>query len=436
MSLTASAPARSEPNLERLSRAEAQALAVIASRLDRRPRPSRNPSVQKARLHETIRHLGCVQLDTISVVSRSHETVLWSRIGAYDPAVLASLHYPDGLLTEYWAHAAAIIPIESFPYYRREMDLYREKYEQPGSWAAANGETIAAVHARIRENGAMAARLFERPNGPKPEAWTWYGGKPARQALDHLWSRGDIMVARRESGFQRVYDLTERVIPAEHLAHIPDEAERRRHFMTGSLRALGVATPRWVADYFRNWARPHQVPKASKLGLEELAAEGLAVPVQVEGINEPTFLDAALLPRLADLRAGRGKPALTTLLSPFDNLVWNRNRDEALWDFHYRIEVYTPAPKRVYGYYSLPILHRGKLVGRLDAVVDRKQRTLTVRSVHLEPKVKPSEALAAAIAGALWDFAGFLNADEVFLLQANPEPFAPVLDNALQRPAR
>jgi uncharacterized protein len=436
--MTTSASAEAAPAeraSERISRDEARALATAASLLDRRPRPSRDPAVQKARLHAAIRHLGCVQLDTISVVSRSHETVLWSRLGAYNPAVLSSLHYPDGLLTEYWAHAAAIIPIETLPYYRHAMTVYQEKYDGH-SWIVENQDVVTSVLELIRENGAMASRQFERPDGPRPEAWTWYGGKPARQALDHLWSRGDIMVTRRESGFQRVYNLTERVIPNGWLEHLPDEDERRRHFTASALRALGVGTPRWVADYFRNWARPHNSPAASLRGLNELAQDGLAVPVEVEGLTEPAFLDSALLPRLAELRAGRNKPSLTTLLSPFDNLSWYRPRTEQLWDFHYRIEVYTPAPKRVYGYYTMPILHRGKLVGRLDPAVDRKNGTLTVRSVHLEPGVKPAESLAVALAGALWDFAGFLGADEVFLLQANPEAFAPVLSDALIRPDR
>jgi uncharacterized protein YcaQ len=151
-------------------------------------------------------------------------------------------------------------------------------------------------------------------------------------------------------------------------------------------------------------------------------------------MTEPVWIDAGLLPRLADLRAGRGRPALTTLLSPFDNLIWHRGRMEDLWGFHYRIEVYTPAPKRVYGYYTLPILHRGRLVGRLDPVLDRKNRLLTVRKLFLEPGEKPTAALAAAIAGALWDFAGFLGADEVLLLAAEPEAFAPPVVDALARP--
>lgn len=416
-----------------LSRAEARVMAVIASRLDRRPRPTRDPAVQKARLLETIRALGCVQLDTISVVSRSHETVLWSRLGAYDPALFSALHYPDALVTEYWAHAAAIIPVETFPYFRHAMDRYRDKYETPDSWAREHNDILDSVYERIRENGASASRHFERPDGPRPEAWAWWGGKPARQALDHLWSRGDIMVTRRESGFQRVYDLTERVIAAELLEHHPTEEERGRHFTLSALRAMGIASPRWVADYFRNWAQPHNSPKESLRELELLADEGLAIPVTMDGTTERLFLDAALAPRLWEYRAGRGKPALTTLLSPFDNLIWHRGRTETLFDFLYRVEFYTPAPKRTYGYYSLPILHRGSLVGRLDAVVDRKNRLLTVRNVHLEPGERPRESLATAIAGALWDFAGFLRAEEVLVLAGQPEGFAAMLSDALGR---
>ncbi len=417
---------------ERLTKPEAQALATIASRLDRRPAPTRDKGTQKQRLHEMIRALGCVQLDTISVVSRSHETVLWSRLGIYDPKVLASLQYPDIQLTEYWAHAAAIIPVESFPYYREAMKRYREKYEAPDSWAASNAEVFQEVHNRLREGGALPARHFARPAGPKPEAWEWWGGKPARQALDHLWSCGEIVVARRESGFQRVYDVTERVIDPGLLSVSPGEDERRHHFTSNALRALGVASPRWTADYFRNWAQTHNSPKESLRGLNELVVQGLAVPVTVDGISEPTFLDAALLPRLEELRNGRGKPTLTTFLSPFDNLIWNRGRTESLFDFYYRIEVYTPAPKRVYGYYTMPILHKGKLVGRIDPAVDRRNRILTIRNLHLEPGVRPTSGLATAISGALWNFAEFLGAEDVLVLAGNPETFAFDVTSALQ----
>ncbi|MFN8590658.1 MAG: crosslink repair DNA glycosylase YcaQ family protein [Thermomicrobiales bacterium] len=415
---------------ESLSIAEARALATIASRLDRRPRLSADPATQQQRLIETVRALGCVQLDTISVVSRSHETVLWSRIGAYDPAVLASLHYPGGLVTEYWAHAAAIIPVESFPYFRDAMDDYRAKYGQH-AWVRENAIVIDDVLTRLRDNGPLASRHFERPDGPRPEAWTWYGGKPARQALDHLWSSGDIMVLRRESGFQRVYDITERVIPAEALEWRPSPEERRRYFSTRALRALGVSTSRWVADYFRTWAQPHSPARISQQALAELETDGLAIPVQIEGITEPTWMDAALLPRLADLRAGRGKPTLTTFLSPFDNLIWHRGRMADLWNVHYRIEVYTPAHKRQFGYYTMPILHRGRLVGRIDPSLDRKARLLTIRGIFLEQGERPTESLASSVAAALRDFARFLEAEEITVLAGEPAEFPAMTINAL-----
>ncbi len=416
-----------------LTRKEARDLAVIASRLDKRPRPSRDPQVQRARLHETIRALGCVQLDTISVISRSHETVLWSRLGQYDPRVLNALYAEGGTLTEYWAHAAAIIPVETFPFYRHAMAEYVAKYEAEGSWAAAHQDLMTGVHERFRAEGELASRHFDRQEERRPEAWEWYGGKPARQALQHLWSRGDLMVARRESGFQRVYDLSERLIPEPHFSHQPTEEERARFFTLSALRALGVTKPIWTADYFRTWARPHIRPAESQKELQRLEADGLAIPITVTGIKGPLWMDAALAPRLLDLREGRGKPTLTTLLSPFDNLIWNRQRDEHLFDIDLRIEFYTPAPKRVYGYYSLPILHKGDVVGRLDAVVDRRAHLLTVRNVHLEARTRPSASLATALAGALWDLAAFLQAEDVLVLASDPPGFAELLTSALLR---
>jgi uncharacterized protein YcaQ len=415
-----------------LTRREARELAVIASRLDKRPRPTRDPQAQRARLHETIRALGCVQLDTISVISRSHETVLWSRLGQYDPRVLNALYADGGALTEYWAHAAAIIPVETFPYYRHAMAEYVAKYEAEGTWAAVHADLMTGVHERFRAEGELASRHFDRHDDRRPEAWEWYGGKPARQALQHLWSRGDLMIARRESGFQRVYDLTERLIPEPHFSHQPTEAERARFFTLSALQALGVTNPLWAADYFRTWARPHIRPAESQKELQRLEAEGLAIPITVAGIKGPLWMDAALAPRLLDLREGRGRPTLTTLLSPFDNLIWNRQRDEQLFDIDLRIEFYTPAPKRIYGYYSLPILHKGDVVGRLDAVVDRRAHLLTVRNVHLEARTRPSASLATALAGALWDLAGFLQAEEVLILASDPPEFAELLTISLK----
>lgn len=408
---------------EQLTIDEARMLAVIAQRLDRRPSPVRSRKLMKQRLLETVRHLGCVQIDTISVISRSHETVLWSRLGAYDPALFDELYYPDGELFEYWAHAAAFVPIEHLKYYLRAMGRYREKYEGPDSWAEREAATLDRVLTAIRERGPLGSRHFERPDGPPAQPWAWWGGKPDRQALDHLWSRGDLMVLRRR-GFQRVYDLTERIAPHLATAPLPSEADDRRHFVGSALRAMGVSTPAWIADYFRFGGMRHVAMNQVPAEMANLAADGQAVPVAIEHIPGPAWLDPALLPRLTELRSGKGLPTLTTLLSPFDNLIWYRPRTEALFGFEYRIECYTPAPKRKYGYYTLPILHRGRLVGRLDPSYDRRQRRLTIKTLHLEPGVTPTAGLATAVAGALRDLNGFLGGRDVVVLQSSPAGFA------------
>lgn len=427
---TATRPGEAEP----LTTDEARALATVAQRLDRRPAPVRDRTTVKARLLATIRALGCVQLDTISVIARSHETVLWSRLGRYDPALLAELHHPDGALFEYWAHAAAIAPIESFPFYRRAMEAYRSRNEAPGTWAAEHAATVERVLAVVRERGPVSSRDFARPDGPRPGPWAWWGGKPDRRALDHLWSRGDLMVLRRD-GFERVYDLAERILPGATAALPPPEADQRRHFVGRALAALGVATPRWVADYFRMGSRPHVTPTAAALELAAMEREGLARRADVPGVAEPVWLDATLLPRLAELRAGRGRPTLTTLLSPFDSLVWHRGRSEALFGFSYRLESYTPAHRRVYGYYTLPILHRGRLVGRVDPSYDRRGRVLTAKVVHLEPSVRPTPPLVAALAGSLRDLAGFLGGNDVRVLAGDPPGIVTALNDALGRPS-
>ena len=423
-----------EPVVDHLTRAEARTLAVIAQQLDRRPPRLRSRKLAKARLLETIQALGCVQLDTISVVSRSHETVLWSRLGRYDPALLNELHHPDGALFEYWAHAAAIVPIEAFPFFREAMAAYRTRHEVPGSWAAENAATLDRVLATIHERGPTAARHFSRPEGPRPEPWAWWGGKPDRRALDHLWSCGDLMVVRR-LGFERVYDLTDRVVSDMNSSEPPSAAERQRYFVGQALSSLGVATPRWTADYFRSGSRPLVPPAAAKLELAALANAGLALPVTIDGVAEPAWLDAALQPRLAAVRAGADKPNLTTLLSPFDNLIWHRERTSTLFAFDYRLESYTPAARRRYGYYTLPILHRGRLVGRVDPVYDRRARVFTLKAVHLEPGVRPTTALATALARSLRDFTEFLGGGAIVVLASDPPSFAPLLSLHLASPA-
>jgi len=391
-----------------LSRDEARWLAVIAAGLDRRPFRRKATA---ADILATIRKLGMVQLDTISVISRAHETVLWSRLGPYDTRLITKLYDPGLALTEYLAHAAAIIPIETLPLFRSRMEVFRERYDWPHQ--KENREVMDRVLARIAQDGPLASRHFDRPDdGRQAAAWQWHGLKPERQALDALWVRGETILRQRDSGFSRVFDLPDNVIPGFWEADpIPDD-ERDRIFASKAMNVLGIGSARWVADYFRTGGKSYLgIARAKELlaGMEE---DGAIVRVSIPGIVEPTWLDGSLLKRLGELRMGRGRPSLTTLLSPFDHLVWNRDRDEALFDFEYRIECYTPATKRRYGYFTHPILYRGKIVGRLDPSFNRRTGLLTVKALHFEPWVRPSAALGAALTGAIEDLLAFLGGND------------------------
>lgn len=400
-----------------LSVSEARLISLAAQRLDLLPRPK---SPDRETLLEMIRHLGCVQLDSISVVSRSHETVIWSRFGSYDPTLFSDLYHPVALINEYWAHAAAIVPVESLPYFRRHMNRYRD----PGSPDYARWEPDAAVNemvmSTIRERGPLPSRAFERPEGPRPESWSWWGAKPANKALDFLWTSGDLTILKREA-FQRVYELTERRLPGFHEADLPSEAEQRRFFVTRALTAMGVATKHWVTDYFRSGGRAHVPVAHSPRELAQLAAEGLAIPVSLPTSTEPAWMDATLLPLLDEIRAGAMEATRTTLLSPFDSLVWHRERALTLFDFDYRLESYTPGPKRRYGYYTLPILHRGRLVGRLDPSYDRKRRILTVKALHLEPGTAVTRTLGRELMNAIIEFCAFLGGTDSQILVTVPD---------------
>ncbi|MGH2551560.1 MAG: DNA glycosylase AlkZ-like family protein, partial [Thermomicrobiales bacterium] len=267
----------------KISRDEARLLAVIGQRLDRRPRGKAN----KARVMEMIEHLGCVQLDTISVVARSHETVLWSRLGAFDPSIVWKL-YKDRKLFEYWTHAAAITPLSMFPYFRVNMDRFREG--DVGGWLERNGETVSHVLAQIDAGGPQQSRSFEAPEDANPSPWEWYGGKPAKQALDYLWCVGDLTVVNRQ-GFQRLYELTERSVPEELRSFRPTIEERQRFFASRALSAMGIATARWVSDYFRGGSRGHVTLKDAPVVLNRLVENGEALSVDVEGFSEPAWLD-------------------------------------------------------------------------------------------------------------------------------------------------
>src|SRR5216684_4249220 len=367
-----------------LSLADARALLLAAQGLDR-PGAKR---ATKDSVRETIRRMGVLQIDTIHVVARSPYLVLWSRLGAYDPVWLDEL-LAEGRIFEYWAHEASFLPIEDYPLFRRRMrETGSLGWKYSHEWMTENRLTVRKIRALLRAHGPVRAADFTRADG---KGGGWWGWKPEKRALEYLFSAGELMIARRER-FQRVYDLRERVFPGWNDARLPSAAVTHRALVVNAVRALGVATVRWAADYYR------MSLAETAAAIELLVRDGELLPARIESVAGDAFLHRDHLSTLATIRRGR-RPSHATLLSPFDPIVWDRKRALALFGFDYRIECYTPAPKRRYGYFTLPILVGDRLVGRLDAKAHRAAGVFEVKSLHMEKDIALDDMLAERIAG-------------------------------------
>lgn len=407
-----------------LSKREARRL-MIGSQLLSGPPPKR-PS--RARMLETIRQIGAVQIDSISVVQRSHHIVLWSRLGNHPPEWLNDLLANDQAIFEYWVHAAAYAPIELYPHFRRQMlNFHSRASAGTREWMDENAHILEQVVEYIRETGPVTTKSFDPPeDAERPAPWAWYGNKPTNVALEILWTDGTLMIDRRDK-FQRVYDLQERVLPDWDDCQLPSEEETHRALALTTLNALGVSTLAWLPDYFRSAQTRPAIPRRNVHAvLESLVDEGHAVRAQIKGIDEPAYASTQALEKT--FRISR-----TTLLSSFDNLVWHRRRAKELFDFDLLLEAYTPKPKRVYGYFSLPILYRDQLVGRLDPKAHRKTGELSVNAFHLEPWFigKDDERFYLQLADALHDFSAFNETNHVVVRVCDPPEARQKLVNAL-----
>ena len=374
---------------------------------------------RKEDLLTTIQALGLLQIDTINIVARSPYLAMFSRLGAYKPAWLDEL-LVEGRIFEYWAHAACFLPAEDYPLHRRLCIEGQHGWFSP-EWVEANRAAVDGVLAHIRANGPARSADFERSDGKKGSWWDW---KVEKRGLEYWFARGELMTARRQS-FQRVYDLRERVRPDWDDRDAPPLEDVERELTLKAVRSLGIAKAGWVGDYFRRSRR------ATPALVRQLAADGLLLEVGVAGWDEPLYAHPDRRPLLADAEAGRLQAERTALLSPFDSLVWDRTRTRELFDFDFSIECYLPAPKRKYGYFLLPILHRGALVGRLDAKAHRKEKLFEVKALYLEPSVRPDEELAGALAGALRDCAAWHGATDLVVRRCEPEGFLPLLLNQI-----
>ena len=392
------------------------------------------------RLGRFVEDVGGLQLDSINVLDRAHYLTVWSRFGPYDRARLDRLVYRRRLLFEYWAHAACLVPTSMLPWWRRAMLDYRSRHTGWSGWLRRNAKVLSTVQAAVQANGPKGNADFEgrRPAG----GGGWWSWRPVQHALHHLWMTGALTIHSRQH-FQKRYDLLERALPDAHGIEPVSSEEFQRWHLTRSLHAMGAATELDLARYL---TFPRFKPGARRAALRGLLERGDVTEIEIEGTPGGWLALTSDLPALA--RAGRtATPSLgTTLLSPFDSLLWHRERVARLFGFDYRIEVYTPGPKRVHGYYTLPILHHGHLIGRVDAKSHRAERRLEVRHVHFEPwfaaaqaaptgreRLDQDEALAGVIE-ALSSLAAFASADDMQISRVTPRRLRPPLARLLPRP--
>jgi uncharacterized protein YcaQ len=335
-----------------------------------------------AEVESTIRALSCVQLDSITAVERSHRITLGSRVGDY-PRTTVSRLLGKGRIFEYWAHEACLIPVEDWPLFRPTM---RQHHPWRGDVLGKNPQLAEEVRAAIRERGPLASRHFEGDGGGG--MWNW---KPAKIVLEALWHSGEVVIAGRVNGFQRLYDLAERVLPRAVLdAPEPDEPTRLRELTLRAVRARGALTESGVVEHWRLRGgaariRPHA---------DALVAQGLLERVGVDDDGPPVLVAAGADPHPP-------RPSAAALLSPFDNLLWDRPFARRILGFDHLIEVYKPAHERRFGYYVLPFLWRDRIVGRADLKSERREGTLLVKALHLERGVRRSAALDDALDRAL-----------------------------------
>lgn len=375
-----------------------------------------------ARVLAEIKSLGFVQLDSINIVERAHHHILWSRLHRYRPATLDTLQR-RGQVFEHWTHDASILPTECFPHWRRRFG-----HVAWGSWLrsrmGANHEALTrAVLERVRAEGPLMSRDFvvspladANPASASPaKSGPWWDWKPAKAALEYLWRTGELAIPRRVN-FQKVYDLTERVLPSVHGLPAPAREEHVRWACAGAIQRLGAATPRELAGFWGTVT----IAEASAW-CRAAIADGSVVPARLESVAGDLASDTATPPRMGvalpdwKRRASRvpEPPAQMRLLSPFDPLIRDRARCLRLFNFDYRFEAFVPGPKRKHGYYVLPVLQADRLVARLDPKFDRHTGTLHIRGVWWENGARPTKAQRSELDAAVGRYAELLGAHGV-----------------------
>ncbi|MEO8804122.1 MAG: crosslink repair DNA glycosylase YcaQ family protein [Rudaea sp.] len=358
-----------------------------------------------------------LQIDTIHVVARSPYLVLFARLGSYDPRWLDEL-LARGRIFECWAHEACFAVMPDYPLHRARLTL------RAGHWAHRHAlrmhrdqrADMDRLLAHVACNGPVKSSDFERKQtGPAG----WWGWKDEKRWLEAWFALGELMIARREN-FQRVYDLRDRVLKCAGLsveACALDSELAQREYLLGAVRALGITQARWIADYFRTGK------KLRDSDLEQFIVAGDLIRVDVRGWEVPAYVHRDNHALLQRAQRGGLRATHTALLSPFDPVVWDRTRASAMFDFDYRLECYTPASKRRFGYFVLPILHRGRLIGRMDAKAHRAEGMFEVKTLFLEKGIDPTSIRIDEVAQAIQAFADWHATPRVVIRRSQPAAF-------------
>jgi len=342
------------------------------------------PTVRAPQLNRLIERLGLLQIDSVNAVVRSHYLPLFSRLGSYSSDLLDQAAWSSGrrrTLFEYWGHEASLLPLAMYPLMGWRMQRARngrDIYQQLAKFGLEQQDVVRRVLSAVEERGALGAGSLSTREDKAGQWWDWSAEK---HALEWLFAAGEVTVAGRR-GFERLYDLPERVIPKSILQQpLPDEAEAQRGLLLHAVQALGVGTEKDLRDYFR------LSPADARPRLAELVEDGQLQTCEVAGWRQIAYcLPQSKVPR---------KVVASALLSPFDSLIWERSRTERLFDFRYRLEIYTPQDKRVYGYYVLPFLHNERIAARVDLRAERASGRLAVHAVHEEEPGLDDEGMLA-----------------------------------------
>jgi uncharacterized protein YcaQ len=405
--------ARSQPRVK-ISREKARRFSLEKQLLTKQV----TPKGKSGTLH-VIERIGYIQIDTINVVERSHHIVMHTRSPDYKQDYLSILHAKDKKIFEYWAHAASFIPMEDYRYY---LPAIRRK-PKPGSWSERwtkqHLRLIKNVRRRIEREGPLTPSDFGGTENRKHG--TWWNWKPAKAALEVLFWRGELMIKERRN-FQRVYDLTGRVLPKNVDTTLPAEKEEKTFFVKRALNALGIATIQDINRY---------IDISGKLDkwVTAMHKTGEITEVEIRGTTRPYFVLSEALPNLNRRRAAVDDKV--HLLSPFDNSIILRDRTEALFDFKYSLECYVPRHKRKYGYFCLPILWHDRLIGRIDPKADRQRKVLFINGISLEKETGPCGTFLAALAVSLNAFCRFNSCEHIELSKEIPRKVTRTLSSNL-----